>query len=125
MIRNSRSTIRRSASLLLGSVLAVPIVAAGTLTSPAAAPAPPPANARFDYQIGEYLIDISTASKRVRAQISGQPDALVDLTPAAVAELALRPGQHVWLSAKATEMDVYPRPPQSRRERHPAQSQEH
>jgi molybdate transport system ATP-binding protein len=45
---------------------------------------------------------------RVRAQITGRPDALVDLTPAAVADLALRPGQTVWLSAKATEVDVYP-----------------
>ena len=40
-------------------------------------------------------------------RIDGQPDALVDLTAAAVAELQLRPGQQVWLSAKATEVDVY------------------
>jgi molybdate transport system ATP-binding protein len=33
---------------------------------------------------------------------------LVDLTPAAVADLGLRPGLSVWLSAKATEVDVYP-----------------
>ncbi len=45
---------------------------------------------------------------RVRVQVSGEPGALVDLTPAAVAELDLRPGQDVWLSAKATELDVYP-----------------
>jgi molybdate transport system ATP-binding protein len=47
---------------------------------------------------------------RVRAQVDGQPSALVDLTPAAVAELGLRPGLPVWLSAKATEVDVYPEP---------------
>ncbi len=45
---------------------------------------------------------------RVRARIDGPPNALVDLTAAAVAELQLRPGQPVWLSAKATEVDVYP-----------------
>jgi molybdate transport system ATP-binding protein len=44
---------------------------------------------------------------RVRARIDAAPDALVDLTAAAVAELQLRPGQPVWLSAKATEVDVY------------------
>ncbi len=38
------------------------------------------------------------------------PDVLVDLTPAAVADLGLRPGQQVWLSAKATEVDVYAEP---------------
>ena len=45
---------------------------------------------------------------RVRLQVDGQPTALVDVTPAAVAELGLRPGLPVWLSAKATETDAYP-----------------
>jgi molybdate transport system ATP-binding protein len=44
---------------------------------------------------------------RVRAQVDGAPSALVDLTPAAVGDLGLRPGLPVWLSAKATEVDVY------------------
>jgi len=48
---------------------------------------------------------------RVRAEVEGQPSALVDLTPAAVADLKLRPGLPVWLSAKATECDVYPNRP--------------
>jgi molybdate transport system ATP-binding protein len=48
---------------------------------------------------------------RVRAQIDGRPAALVDLTPAAVADLELRPGSEVWLSVKATEVDVYPDAP--------------
>ena len=47
---------------------------------------------------------------RVRAQVEGRPSALVDLTPAAVAELDLRPGMRVWLTAKATEVDIYPDP---------------
>ena len=47
---------------------------------------------------------------RVRAQVEGRPNALVDLTPAAVAELDLRPGVRVWLTAKATEVDIYPDP---------------
>lgn len=44
---------------------------------------------------------------RVRVQVEGTPTALVDVTPAAVAELDLHTGQQVWLSAKATETDVY------------------
>jgi molybdate transport system ATP-binding protein len=47
---------------------------------------------------------------RVRVQVAGAPAALVDITPAAVAELALAPGQPVWLSAKATETVAYPSP---------------
>ena len=44
---------------------------------------------------------------RVRAQITGTPSALVDLTPDAVAELDLVEGRQIWLSAKATDLDVY------------------
>ncbi|RZS90958.1 molybdate transport system ATP-binding protein [Motilibacter rhizosphaerae] len=46
---------------------------------------------------------------RVRLSAEGAPSALVDLTPGAVAELGLRPGAEVWLSAKATEVEAYPR----------------
>jgi molybdate transport system ATP-binding protein len=45
---------------------------------------------------------------RVRLDLDGQPPAMVDVTPAAVAELSLSPGRQVWLSAKATELEVYP-----------------
>lgn len=45
---------------------------------------------------------------RVRVQVVGRPSALVDVTPAAVAELRLQPGQDVWLTAKATEAEAYP-----------------
>ena len=33
---------------------------------------------------------------------------MVDVTPAAVADLGLAPGVGVWLSTKATELEVYP-----------------
>jgi molybdate transport system ATP-binding protein len=52
----------------------------------------------------ELLVD------RVRVQVEGAPPALVDITPAAVADLDLSAGAEVWLSAKATEIDVYPEP---------------
>jgi molybdate transport system ATP-binding protein len=47
---------------------------------------------------------------RVRVEIAGAPGALVDITPDAVAELRLSEGRSVWLSVKATEVDVYPDP---------------
>lgn len=47
---------------------------------------------------------------RVRVQVDAAPPALVDISAAAVADLALRPGIAVWLSAKATETEAYPDP---------------
>jgi molybdate transport system ATP-binding protein len=44
---------------------------------------------------------------RIRLDVAGPPDALVVLTPAAVAELGLAPGSPVWLTTKATETDAY------------------
>ncbi|PZS18723.1 MAG: ABC transporter ATP-binding protein [Pseudonocardiales bacterium] len=44
---------------------------------------------------------------RVRVQVTGAPSALVDITPAAVADLGLSNGTPVWLSAKATDIDIY------------------
>jgi molybdate transport system ATP-binding protein len=43
----------------------------------------------------------------VRLQVTGAPDALADVTPAAVAELGLETGAEIWLSAKATEVEAY------------------
>jgi molybdate transport system ATP-binding protein len=52
---------------------------------------------------------LTLLADRVRLDLDGQPPALVDVTPAAVAELSLSPGSQVWLSVKATELEVYPR----------------
>jgi molybdate transport system ATP-binding protein len=43
-------------------------------------------------------------------EVAGAPGALVDVTPDAVADLRLAEGRSVWLSVKATEVDVYPDP---------------
>jgi molybdate transport system ATP-binding protein len=45
---------------------------------------------------------------RVRVAVAGRPAALVDVTPAAVADLGLIAGQRLWLTAKATEVIAYP-----------------
>jgi molybdate transport system ATP-binding protein len=53
---------------------------------------------------------LEPSTDRVRVQVRGEPDVLVDVTPAAVAELRLRRGMTVWVAVKATELDVYPAP---------------
>jgi molybdate transport system ATP-binding protein len=54
------------------------------------------------------ITGLTLLADRVRLDLEGQPSALVDVTPAAVAELSLRPGSEVWLTAKATDLEVYP-----------------
>jgi molybdate transport system ATP-binding protein len=44
----------------------------------------------------------------VRLLVTGEHDLLADVTPAAVAELALAPGHLVWLSVKETAVRSYP-----------------
>jgi molybdate transport system ATP-binding protein len=55
------------------------------------------------------ITGLTMLADRVRLDLDGQPPALVDVTPAAVAELSLSPGSHVWLAVKATELEVYTR----------------
>jgi molybdate transport system ATP-binding protein len=50
---------------------------------------------------------LTLLADRVRLDLRGEPDALVDVTAAAVAELSLGPGSRVWLSVKATDLQVY------------------
>jgi len=45
---------------------------------------------------------------RVRVTVTGEPTVMVDVTPAAVVDLGVAPGLPVWLSTKATELEVYP-----------------
>ena len=44
----------------------------------------------------------------VRIETEGPPAVTAVITPGAVSDLALHEGARVWLSAKATELDVYP-----------------
>lgn len=56
------------------------------------------------------VVALELLADRVRVQVDAAPPALVDISAAAVADLALRPGTAVWLSAKATETEAYPDP---------------
>ena len=51
---------------------------------------------------------VEALGERVRVSVSGAPSVLVDVTPGAVADLRVAVGDAVWLSAKATELEVYP-----------------
>jgi molybdate transport system ATP-binding protein len=53
------------------------------------------------------IVGLTMLTDRVRIDLDGSPSALVDVTPAAVAELGLAPGKQVYLSTKATEIEVY------------------
>lgn len=50
---------------------------------------------------------LETLGDRVRLQVTGPPDLLVDVTAAAVAELGLGAGTQVWTTAKATDTLIY------------------
>jgi molybdate transport system ATP-binding protein len=54
------------------------------------------------------ITGLTLLADRVRLDLDGQPPALVDVTPAAVAELSLDPGTRVWLTVKATDLEAYP-----------------
>ena len=56
------------------------------------------------------VVGMELLTDRVRLQVDGAPSALVDVTPDAVADLGLVEGVPVWLSAKATDIDVYALP---------------
>ncbi len=53
------------------------------------------------------ITGLSLLADRVRLDLEGEPSALVDVTPAAMTELSLSPGSRVWLTVKATELEVY------------------
>jgi molybdate transport system ATP-binding protein len=54
------------------------------------------------------LRSLAPLADRVRLTVDAAQHVLVDVTPSAVAELALAPGATVWLTAKATDLLAYP-----------------
>jgi molybdate transport system ATP-binding protein len=52
--------------------------------------------------------DLDLEGERVRVRVSGPIPIVAEITPAAVADLALADGGPVWISVKATEITVYP-----------------
>jgi molybdate transport system ATP-binding protein len=59
-------------------------------------------------QPGRGVTGLTMLADRVRLDLDGQPSVMADVTPAAVAELSLHPGNQIWLTVKATDLEVYP-----------------
>ncbi|MFC0627006.1 ABC transporter ATP-binding protein [Kribbella deserti] len=58
-----------------------------------------------------WPVTVSTVEQHahtVRVRLDGPPTLLADVTPAAVADLRLQPGQALWATLKATEIQTYP-----------------
>jgi molybdate transport system ATP-binding protein len=55
------------------------------------------------------VVDLEADHDRVRVQLAGPVAIVAEVTPAAVAELALVPGAEVWASVKAVDLAVYER----------------
>ncbi|CAN5605377.1 ABC transporter ATP-binding protein [soil metagenome] len=53
--------------------------------------------------------DLDLLGERVRVHLTGPFPLVAEITPASLAGLALRPGDPVWASVKATEVATYPR----------------
>jgi molybdate transport system ATP-binding protein len=70
----------------------------------------PPAGSSARNMWPATVASLAPLGDRVRVSVTGVPAATVDVTAAAVAELRLVPGGQVWLSAKATDVSVYPAP---------------
>jgi molybdate transport system ATP-binding protein len=51
--------------------------------------------------------DLEAVGDRVRVALAGPVPLVAEVTPAAVADLDLGPGETVWVTVKATEVDVY------------------
>ncbi len=54
------------------------------------------------------VTDIDRHTDRVRVRLDGEVPLVAEITPAALDALALRPGDHVWATVKATEITTYP-----------------
>jgi molybdate transport system ATP-binding protein len=67
---------------------------------------PPEGSARNTWAGEVRSLDLH--GDRVRVEVAGSPTIVAEVTPPASAELRLRDGGKVWVSVKATEIDVYP-----------------
>jgi molybdate transport system ATP-binding protein len=72
-------------------------------------PAEPAGSARHRWP--GTVTSLAPHGDAVRLLVSGKHELLADVTPAAVADLALAPGQRVWLSVKETAVRSYPAAP--------------
>jgi molybdate transport system ATP-binding protein len=53
------------------------------------------------------VVDVDRQADRVRVRLTGEIPLVAEITPAALEDLVLKPGDHVWASVKATEITTY------------------
>ena len=54
------------------------------------------------------VADVDRQADRVRVRLDGDVPLVAEITPAALDALALRPGDQVWATVKATDITTYP-----------------
>jgi molybdate transport system ATP-binding protein len=54
------------------------------------------------------VADVDRQAERVRVRLTGAVPLVAEITPAALDELVLRPGDELWAAVKATEITTYP-----------------
>ena len=54
------------------------------------------------------VADVDRHADRVRVRLDGTVPLVAEITPAALDALALRPGDRVWATVKATDITTYP-----------------
>ena len=103
---DGRLTLPGGATLTLATALAGPAFA---LVHPRAVTlhrTPPEGSARNAW--AGQAAGLHFEGDRARVQVDGAPPIVAEVTPAAAAALRLAEGGPVWVSVKATEIDVYP-----------------
>ena len=54
------------------------------------------------------VVDVDRLADRVRVRLAGEVPLVAEITAAALDALALRPGDRIWATVKATEVTTYP-----------------
>jgi molybdate transport system ATP-binding protein len=67
---------------------------------------PPAGSPRNVWEV--TVTDVDRQAERVRVRVTGAVPLIAEITPAALDDLALQPGDRVWATVKATEITAYP-----------------
>jgi len=68
--------------------------------------APPQGSPRNVWEV--TVADVDRQADRVRVRMTGSVPLIAEITPAALDDLVLQPGDVVWAAVKATEITAYP-----------------
>jgi molybdate transport system ATP-binding protein len=69
-------------------------------------PSPPEGSPRNVW--AATVVDVDRQADRVRVRLTGQIPLVAEITPRALEDLTLQPGDQIWAAVKATEITTYP-----------------